>query len=165
MPKTSTTASRATDFDFAIGHWQVIHRRLQARLVGCQNWDAFTGSSNTRKILGGQGNLEDNLIHFPAGDVHAVALRSFNPTTGEWSIWWLDGRQPGQLDTPVVGRFQDGVGRFFADDVLNGVPIRVRFEWRQEHTDRLHWAQAFSSDAGQTWETNWTMVFSRAEGP
>jgi hypothetical protein len=25
----------------------------------------------------------------------------------------------------------------------------------------LHWDQAFSADAGDTWETNWTMEFRR----
>jgi hypothetical protein len=29
---------------------------------------------------------------------------------------------------------------------------------------RARWEQAFSEDSGQTWETNWVMVFGRAPG-
>jgi hypothetical protein len=42
-----------------------------------------------------------------------VTLRSFDPATGQWSIWYLDTRAPlGPLDPPVRGSFRDGVGTF-----------------------------------------------------
>lgn len=146
-------------FDFIIGRWRVSHRRLNARLQGCTEWTEFEGTSSTHKILGGFGNLEDNVLHFPEGAVKAVALRSYDPTTQAWAIWWLDGRAPHQLDTPVVGGFSDGVGIFLADDTLDGRPIRVRFLWKVNPGAHPTWEQAFSADGGQTWETNWTMVF------
>ena len=150
-----------TDFDFIIGDWQVEHRRLNSRLTGCTEWTTFQGLSSTRKILGGFGNVEDNILHFPDGDVRAVAMRSFNRDTREWSIWWLDGRNPHQLDTPVLGRFTGTIGEFFANDSVRGMPIKVRFIWRTNPGENPSWEQAFSADAGATWETNWTMVFSR----
>jgi hypothetical protein len=152
-----------TDFDFEIGNWSVRHRKLKERLKGSDAWIEFDGLSSTRKILGGFGNLEDNQLFLPDAPLRAVALRSWNAATGLWSIWWLDGRFPDALDTPVVGRFNDGVGVFLADDVLNTLPIKVRFTWSASATDSLRWEQAFSADAGQTWETNWTMVFSRVD--
>lgn len=151
------------DFDFILGDWRVRHRRLNARLSGCTEWTAFEGLSSTRATLGGFGNVEDNLLHFPDGDVRAIAMRSFDPATGTWAIWWLDGRHPHRLDVPVVGRFSGGVGVFLADDTLDGRPIRVRFIWRPNGGDRPTWEQAFSPDAGATWETNWTMEFTRRE--
>ncbi|MBX3626162.1 MAG: DUF1579 domain-containing protein [Rhizobacter sp.] len=151
------------DFDFILGDWRVRHRRLNARLSGCTEWTAFEGLSSTRATLGGFGNVEDNLLHFPDGDVRAIAMRSFDPATGTWAIWWLDGRHPHRLDVPVVGRFSGGVGVFLADDTLDGRPIRVRFTWRPNGGDRPTWEQAFSPDAGATWETNWTMEFTRRE--
>lgn len=150
-----------TDFDFIIGDWQVQHRRLNSRLTGCTDWTAFQGLSSTRKILGGFGNVEDNILQFPEGDVRAVAMRSFNRDTREWSIWWLDGRNPHQLDTPVIGRFTGTTGEFFATDSLRGMPINVRFIWRTNPGQNPSWEQAFSADAGASWETNWTMEFSR----
>ena len=154
-------ASAPTDFDFVIGDWRVVHRRLKARLVGCTDWVEFDGEMSTRKILGGFGNVEDNLLRFPDGEFRAIALRSFDASTSQWRIWWLDGRFPDRLDVPVVGRFENGVGTFLANDVLDGRPITVRFLWSRVDADRLRWEQAFSPDDGATWETNWTMDFTR----
>ncbi len=150
-----------SDFDFIIGDWTVRHRRLNQRLVGCTDWTEFSGLSSTRKTLGGFGNLEDNLLHYPGGSFRAIALRSFCPNSGGWSIWWLDGRNPTRLDTPVVGRFSGSTGLFFTDDILDGRPIRIRFTWQGAPGEDPRWEQAFSADAGETWETNWTMRFSR----
>jgi hypothetical protein len=152
-----------TDFDFIIGTWQVKHRRLKARLVGCDEWAEFNGQSRTTKVLGGFGNLEDNHLELPEGPYRAAALRSFDASTFKWSIWWLDGRTPGVLDTPVVGVFESGVGVFYADDSLDGQPIKVRFTWVAAGESGPHWAQAFSADAGRSWETNWTMQFTRTD--
>ena len=151
----------AADFDFIIGDWTVRHRRLKERLVGCTEWVGFEGTSRTQKILAGHGNVEDNLLALPDGPYRAAAIRSFNSITGQWSIWWLDQRNPGQLDTPVVGRFSNGKGLFYSDDNLNGRPIKVRFTWLPKDQNSAHWEQAFSGDDGKNWETNWTMEFSR----
>ena len=150
-----------TDFDFVLGDWHVRHRRLKDRLVGSTEWIAFPGRMSTHAVLGGYGNIEDNLVQLPDGPYRAIAIRSFNPDTLYWSIWWLDGRMPGQLDVPVVGQFTHGIGTFYADDTLHGTPIKVRFLWFTTTPDQPRWEQAFSADNGVTWETNWTMEFSR----
>ncbi|WDE06828.1 DUF1579 domain-containing protein [Thalassomonas viridans] len=147
------------DFDFAIGEWTVKHRRLKERLTGCHEWIEFEGEMSTEKILGGYGNVEDNQLYFPEGSFRAIALRSYNAETKLWSIWWLDGRFPDALDTPVVGKFSEGVGLFFADDMLDGKPVKVRFTWNAQQAERPRWEQAFSVDNGQSWEINWTMEF------
>jgi len=154
--------SDPADFDFIIRSWQVRHRRLKERLTGCTEWVEFDGTSSTQKVLGGFGNVEDNLLLVPERSCRAVALRSFCSATGQWSIWWLDGRYPRQLDPPLIGAFVNGVGLFYVDDTLNGRPIKVRFTWLPSEVSSPRWEQAFSGDAGKTWETNWTMVFTRA---
>ena len=151
--------SDANDFDFFIGAWHVEHRRLKERLVGCTEWVTFKGTTVAQKILNGMGNIDDNTLDLPDGSYHAVTLRSFNMEKRQWAIWWLDGRNPWHLDTPVVGQFSNGVGVFYADDTLNGVTIRVRFLWTLPQPGTPRWEQAFSVDAGKTWETNWTMDF------
>jgi hypothetical protein len=151
--------SAPTDFDFIIGDWCVKHRRLNSRFSNCAEWTEFEGRSSTSKILGGFGNLEDNILHFPSGTFRAVAMRSFCRESDTWSIWWLDGRNPTQLDTPVVGKFSKHVGQFYADDVLDGLPINVRFTWTASPGGHPRWEQAFSNDGGTTWETNWEMEF------
>jgi hypothetical protein len=153
----------STDFDFQRGRWTVHHRRLKARLTGCTEWEAFAGTSEQRPILGGNGNVEDNLLHLPQGDYRAVAIRSFDPATASWAIWWLDSRAPHALDVPVIGRFANGTGSFYADDTHEGRPVRMRFLWLGTDGDTPRWEQALSADGGETWETNWTMDFTRAD--
>lgn len=150
-----------SDFDFIIGDWHVQHRRLDSRLSGCADWTEFSGLSSTRKILGGFGNVEDNVLRFPDGEVRAAAFRSYNDASQEWAIWWLDGRAPHHLDVPVVGRFDGPVGVFHAKDSLDGRPLDVRFIWTVNPGGNPRWEQAFSIDGGTTWETNWVMVFVR----
>jgi hypothetical protein len=149
------------DFDFLMGNWQVHHRRLKERLANNHEWVEFEGTSSVRKILGGLGNMDDNVLNLPGGVYCAVALRAYDPDKNQWSIWWLDSRNPGHLDPPLVGRFENGVGTFYVDDTFKGKPIRVRFLWTRVMSNTPHWEQAFSVDAGQTWETNWTMDFTK----
>jgi hypothetical protein len=65
------------------------------------------------------------------------------------------------MEPPVVGRFEQGVGRFYADETLRGRPIRVRFIWSEITATTARWEQAFSPDAGASWEINWDMRFTR----
>ena len=153
------------DFDFLAGHWRVQHRRLRERLAGNDEWQVFDGSCAAQLILGGQGIVDDNVLNLPAGSYRAASLRCFDPQSQRWAIWWLDARNPHSLDVPVVGGFEGGIGSFYADDTFNGRPIRVRFRWTDTDTASPQWEQAFSPDAGQTWEVNWTMSFVRAAAP
>jgi hypothetical protein len=154
----------AKDFDFFIGRWNVHHRRLKERLANCTEWQEFGGTCVAQPLLGGSGNVDDNVLHLPAGTYRAATLRAFDPATQQWSIWWLDGRMPGQLDAPMRGSFAQGIGTFYADDVFNSIPIKVRFLWDAQDPHHPTWAQAFSTDGGAQWETNWVMKFSKAHG-
>ncbi len=158
---SAVPAGHPTDFDFFLGRWHVRHERLKGRLVGSTDWEYFEGTSVVRHILGGHGNVDDNVIHLPAGTYCAATLRAFDAASGQWSIWWLDGRAPGSLDVPMVGSFQDGTGTFYANETLEGRPIVVRFLWTRPAPDRPRWEQAVSADGGRTWEANWIMNFSR----
>lgn len=150
----------AAGFDFLHGRWTVRHRKLKERLAGSTEWIEFPGTLDVRPFLGGLGNIDDNVLEDPTGRFHATSIRVFNRRRGEWAIWWADGRAAG-FDKPVVGRFEGKVGRFYNDDELRGRPIRVRFTYEDLTPTRARWSQAFSPDAGTTWETNWIMDFAR----
>lgn len=149
------------DFDAFVGTWQGQQRRLKERLVGSTEWVEFDSTQTFRLLLGGAANMTDNLLNLPDGVYRGLTLRTFDPETKTWAIWWLDGRHPHELDVPVIGRFENGTGAFHADDTFNGKPIKVRFTWSQITARSRHWEQAFSPDAGKTWETNWTAHFTR----
>ena len=162
IPPDVTEAGPAVhDFDFYMGTWRVHHRRLRERLAGSDEWDEFEGTSRAWPILDGAGNVDDNVLDLPTGTYRAISLRTFDPATDQWSIWWLDGRDPGRLDPPVVGGFKDGVGTFLAADTFNGRRILVRFLWSDITDTTCRWEQAFSTDGGTTWEVNWIMESTR----
>src|SRR5262245_49618609 len=108
----SMTADPAHDFDFHFGSWNAHHRRLKERLENCTEWVEFDGTATAGPLLGGRGNMDDNVFHTPSGDYRGVTLRAFDPETKKWAIWWLDGRFPHTLDAPMIGRFENGVGTF-----------------------------------------------------
>ncbi len=162
---TSTQAAAANltglrDFDFQVGEWRVHHR--VKRPADSLQWSEFEGTCSNRSLMDGWANVEDNMFDKPTGVTRGVALRAYDPKTGQWAIWWIDGRDPfGALDPPVKGRFDNGVGIFYSDYTDNGKPMRVRFTWSHITPISARWEQAYSSDAGKTWETNWIMEFRR----
>ncbi len=158
-----THQSSSKDFDFEFGRWQVRHRRLKDRLVGCTEWEEFSGTTDTRPVLGGNGNVEDNVLEFPGGPYRAIAIRSFDVEKQTWAIWWLSTNDPHRLEVPVIGGFKDNTGTFYAEETFRGAPIIVRFSWLNTDTATPRWEQAMSKDDGATWETNWIMDFNRIE--
>jgi hypothetical protein len=150
------------DFDFLVGTWKVHHRMLRARLKGSTEWIEFEGETILRKILNGIGNIDENVIYMPNGPVHAISLRLFNPASKEWSIFWSTDKT-GTLDIPMVGKFKDGRGEFYAQEVHDGKRVYSRFIWSKTDTNSPQWEQALSEDGGRTWETNWIMEFERGK--
>ena len=151
-------------FDFLVGEWRVHSRRLKERLAGSDAWEEFDGTISSRPLMEGYANVDDTVFHTPQGVYRGVAPRAYDTKTGQWAIWWIDGRNPfGNLDPPVKGRFVEGVGTFYADDTLRGKPIKVRFTWSQITQKSARWEQAFSGDGGKTWEVNWVQSLTRVK--
>jgi hypothetical protein len=107
------TTSSGHEFDVFICTWHVAHKRLRERLVGSVEWQEFDGRCATQLLLGGFGNVDDNLLHLPEADYKAVTLRSFDAAKMLRAIWWLGARRAHQFDVPLVGSFENGVGTFF----------------------------------------------------
>ncbi len=150
--------STARDFDFLVGTWEVANRRLKVRHAGSGDWDEFPGRLTMRPMLGGQANVDE--VAFPTKGWSGLTLRLFNPATKQWSIYWVNSREV-VMTTPVVGSFRDGIGEFYGDDTDEGRAIRVRYRWSGITATSARWEQAFSTDGGRTWETNWTAQFRR----
>ncbi len=163
QPLKKTDLAGLHAFDHRTGQWTAHHRRLKERLAGSTEWVEFDGTQTAWPLMDGYANVDENVFDMPSGgEYRGVTLRAYDPASGQWAIWWLDGRNPfGSLEPPVKGRFENGVGTFYADDVLRGKPIRVRFIWSGIAADSAHWEQAFSADRGKTWETNWVTDFRR----
>ncbi|HKA87348.1 MAG TPA: hypothetical protein VKE22_06755 [Haliangiales bacterium] len=152
------------DFDFILGKWKIHNSRLKLRLQNCTEWQEFEARHEGRPTLGGLGNVDSfSVATFPLDGrpLEGMSIRTFDPRTRLWSIWWLDDRSF-HVQPPVAGRFEGARGEFFGDEIIDGRPTRVRFIWSDVDTPSPRWEQAFSIDGGKTWETNWRSVLTRA---
>lgn len=148
-------------FDFLVGTWDTTQRKLVKPLSDNDEWETTGGTLRSFRLFDGAANVEE--VELPGFGFTGISLRLLNPATQEWSIYWVNSRDGALQLPPVVGRFVDGVGEFFTDDDWHGQAIRMRYRWSDITATSARWEQAFSTDGGSTWETNWTAEFSREE--
>lgn len=63
----------------------------------------------------------------------------------------------------MVGGIVAGACELFGDDRHEGRAVLVRARYSDITPRSARWEQAFSKDAGGTWETNWIMEFTRKD--
>ena len=160
-PRAAAGADPRHDVAFIVGSWRAHHRRRKERLANSTEWVEFGGTSVAQSLMGGIANMDDNVFDMPGGAYRGVSVRCYDPASRQWAIWWLDERNPGIIDVPVVGGFENGIGTFVCDDTLRGRPIKVRYVLTPLTATTRRWEQAFSPDGGRTWETNWITEFTR----
>jgi hypothetical protein len=150
------------DFDPLLGDWVFHLRRLIRPLTGSNEWAEFEGESHCRSIWGGRGQLDELLVANPSdgSKIEGLTLRLYNPKTCEWLLYYASGANP-SFGTPQRGRFIDGRGEFLDRDVINGKSVIVRYLWMDLNSHAPRFEQAFSTDAGRTWETNWITTQTR----
>lgn len=148
------------DFDFLTGDWTVEHRRLRARLSNCTDWIEESGPYRGCSFADGVLSVDE--FEFPARGIKGCSIRTLDLAMRRWTIHWTTSKT-GYLFAPVHGGFTAGRGEFYGDDICDGRPILARYLWLDCGTEHPRWEQAFSTDGGATWETNWTMFFSRQQ--
>jgi hypothetical protein len=172
----ATVRDGSHDFDFIFGKFRMPNHRLAKRLVGSHEWVDFITCDEGGPLPGGIGNTDYWKANYWK-DFVGVTVRTYEPKTGLWRIYWVDNRfSGGVIDPPVTGRFNGNVGVFQGTDTYNGTPVLVRFIWTVHPASALaaqweralnpqglpvvaKWEQAFSRDGGKTWETNWYNEF------
>ena len=162
MADTRAEHDGRTDFAFFMGRWKVSHRRLRERLKGSTAWEEFAGTTVARPVLGGLGNVDENVMERASGPLEGLTMRLYDPLSQQWSIYWADSVNA-NLGTPMIGLFIAGRGEFFAQEIFEGKHIFSRFIWSAITATSCRWEQAFSADGGKIWETNWIMEFTRQE--
>ncbi len=150
---------KAGDFDFLAGEWKIKHRRLKNAQAG--EWDEFEGEATCWTILGGVGSVEE--LRIPARNFSGMGLRLLDVEKRVWNDFWVNAKS-GVLTTPgQTGAFEHGVGTFTADDKDGETPIKVKGVWDRITPTSCRWWQAVSRDGGVTWETNWSMDWTRVK--
>lgn len=153
------------DFDFYVGKWHLHNRRLVQALSGSTQWVEFDGTSVAHEMWDGRANVDEFEADSPSGHIEGMTVRLYNADTHEWSIYWANGKAGAFSMPPTVGHFTNGRGEFYDHEKIGGKPVFVRFLWEIRSPKECHWEQAFSTNEGKTWETNWTIDSTRMEGP
>ena len=148
------------DFDFEIGSWKTQLKRLVRPLTGSTTWVEYEGTTVVRKVWNGRANLVELEVDGQAGHIEGLSLRLYNPESRQWSLNFSNSAI-GTLSEPVFGEFRNGRGEFFGRDTLNGRIILVRFTIACADKSSCRFEQAFSDDAGKTWEVNWIAIDTR----
>ena len=157
---TSGLLDGAHDFDFNFGVWKTHIRRLEHPLTGSRTWVDYDGTSVVSKVWGGRASLIELEATGSAGHIEGVGLRLYNPRSHQWSLNWTNSTD-GLMTTPMIGGFYHGAGQFYDQEEFQGKIIMVRNGFSSITPDSSRFEQAFSDDAGKTWETNWIMTFTR----
>ena len=155
--RNTPPAGKAGEFDFLSGEWAISHRQL--RSSNPDVWDTFEGEATCWSILDGTVSIEE--LRIPSRNFSGMGLRMLDQQKQLWSDFWVNARTGAFLAPGVVGGFADGRGVFISDESEADQRILVRGTWDSITTSSCRWQQATSRDGGQTWDTNWSMAWSR----
>jgi hypothetical protein len=159
--ETSKFAEGQHDFDFEIGTWKSHGSRLVHPLTGSTTWADFDGITVVRPVWSGRANLVQLEADGPvAGHIENLSLRLYNPQSHQWSLYYSSSKS-GTLSVPTIGEFKNGRGEFFDMELISGENVLVRNVWSDITPNSCHFEQAFSEDAGKTWEVNWITTDTR----
>lgn len=154
VQQTPTERDGQHDFDPLIGAWKYHLKKLLHPLTGSTAWAEFDGTGGCFKVWDGRAQLDTIEVDSPTGHIEGLTLRLYNPQSHQWRLYWANSKN-GILDPPQIGEFKNGRGEFYAQDILNGKSIIIRFVWTNMTTTTPHFEQSFSDDGGKTWEVNW----------
>jgi hypothetical protein len=158
-----STVPEANEFDFDLGTWKTHSSRLLHPLTGSNIWVELDGVTVVKKVWNGRANLAEYKASGSTGAVQLLSLRWFNPATQEWSLVFAT-PNVGTLSVPAVGQFKNGRGDFYDYEPISGRAVLVRFSIWETGPDSAQSEQAFSQDAGRTWEVNWITHYARMKG-
>lgn len=151
------------EFDFGFGTWRTHTSRMLRPLSGSQDWIDIDGLTVITPIWGGRANIAEHTASGPDGTIRSLALFTFNPKTHEWNANFATSNSGKLGSTPGVGRFNNGRVDFYDQEQINGKQVLVRFSMWGITPDTAQSEQAFSTDGGKTWETNWVNKYTRAK--
>ncbi len=152
-PQGTITGKGPGDFDFLTGEWRIKHRRFDPAKT-----DVRDGSATVRRILGGQGSIEE--LRRGDGSIFGMGVRMWHPKEKLWADHWT-AAEDGIVNPPQLGRFIDGEGIFLADDKMDGKAVKVKAVWDKITPTSCRWYQMMSRDGGKNWDRNWYMDWTR----
>lgn len=154
-------ANGAHAMDFDVGRWKTHSSRLMHPLTGSTDWKDMDGYTVVKPIWDGRANIAEFKGDGPAGHVELLALRTYDPSSDQWYLYFSH-PDTGTVDVrPDVGVAKNGRIDFYDQDTMNGKAIWIRFSIWSISRDTARSEQAFSADAGKSWEVNWVNEYTR----
>jgi hypothetical protein len=152
------------NFDFLLGKWSVLNKRLNERLNNCNDWTEFTAFMETKTILNGLAFMDEMKTSYFGEEFIGLSIRMVDPKTNNWTIYWADTANPAsKIKEQVSGTFKDGIGTFYGKETFENKEMQLRFLWKKETLETAKWEQAYFDETTKQWETNWTMLFTKSE--
>jgi hypothetical protein len=161
FPVSSSLPAEARQFDFWVGVWDV---NLRVRQDDSSWPDTYASVANVYPVLGGKAILELWSEDRIPG-IKGYSLRYYDTARSEWVLWlnWPGMNRSGS--SSLAGEFRHGRGEFFATGQNpDGTETISRYSFSDISDDGFRWDDAFSSDGGATWASDWIMEFSRTAG-
>lgn len=149
-----TANGQAGDFAFLTGEWTIHNRKLN----GTQ-WEEFPGEATVMGLLGGVASVEE--LRIPARNFSGMGLRLLDQERKLWADYWVNAKSGVLTPPPSWGSFVDGVGTWDSEEKVDDKSMVYRGVWDRITPKSCRWYQASSADGGQTWQTSWTMDWTR----
>ena len=163
QPLAAKPRDGSHDFDSEVGTWTVHTTRLMHPLAHAKDWMNYDGTKVVSAGWGGKANIAEVKEDGPAGHLRFVAIRLYDPASGQWSLNFTSAGNA-SFGQALYGGLRDGAMEFDGPDTFNGRTILVRFLTKTQDADHASSEQYFSDDGGRTWELNWINHYTRVKG-
>ncbi len=152
--------SAAHAFDYQFGTWNVHVSRLVHNASDSTKWVTYDGTHTVTPLWHGRANIGVLEIHGQAGTIEGMQLRLFSPATDTWKLSFASSTD-GELQSPSVGSFHDGVGDFRDIETVDGKRVIVRTLSTMRSPRWYRDVIARSSDNGKTWTPVWIATYEK----
>jgi hypothetical protein len=113
------------------------------------------GTTDCRKVLGGRAEVEEMMSKAPTNACTSRGWHCVFTTRNPISGVFTGPMRPMESWSRIPWSDNLPTEEFYNQQVYEGRAIYARFIWSGVTTDSPHFEQAFSTDGGKTWETNW----------
>lgn len=139
--------------DFWIGEWECSGRSRNK--PGEDVWTNTAATNSVRKILGGKV-IEEN---FKMAGFDGKSVSVYDQNSKQWRQTWVD--SSGGYLVLTGGRRGDTfeLKQVMGPKAPTGLQMRMVFTDIKAASFSWHWQR--SNDAGKTWETQWTLAYTR----
>jgi hypothetical protein len=147
-------------FDYQFGTWNVHVSRLTRVASGSTKWVTYDGTHTVTPLWHGRANIGVLEVHGRSSSIEGMQLRLFCPATDQWKLSFASSAD-GELQSPSVGSFHDGVGDFRSTESVDSKHVVVRTLSTMSSPTSYRDVIARSYDNGKTWTSVWIATYEK----